>query len=335
MRTFAGLALAAVVAVIFALMSLQAMVAVSKPKDLADFKGNEQFRPYRPMPQAASTPPAVQNFEARDRALVGYRLYRSNKPTTTKLYLVHSEAWDELEFAGLASGLANASAADVLTLDLRGHGENPVRRGDLNYEGQLEDDLADLIAKTARPSDIVVVGGHSTGASVAARLATGPAGARVKGLVVIAPLFSQTFPGVQPNFGGWLLPLSTRVLGLKIENTFGINWSDHEVAMQYAVPSSVSSGEYGYAVTSDYTWRLFRSMQLIREDGADLENLKAPLLFVSGEDDQMLDGNTAKAAIQAIVQNGDYASVPGETHFSLANSDKTLAIIQNWLAKLR
>lgn len=335
MKTFAGLAIAAVVLVVFALMSLQGMIAISKPKDLSDLRGNAQFRPYRPSPDTGITPPAVQNFEARDRALIGYRFYRSSKPTTTKLYLVHSEAWDELELAGLASGLARAGAADVLTLDLRGHGENPVRRGDLNYRGQLEDDLADLIAKTAGSGDRVVVGGHSTGAAVAARLATGPNDSRIKGLILIAPLLTRSFPGVQADFGGWLMPLSTRVLSLKIENMFGIHWSDHEVAVQYAVPSSVRGEEYGYAITSDYTWRLFKSMQLRHADGSDLQGLKAPLLFVSGESDEMLDGAAAKAALQALVKNGEYASVTGETHFSVANSAKTLAIVQNWLAKLR
>ena len=335
MRTFAGLALAAVVAVIFALMSLQGMIAISKPKDLGDLRGNANFRPYRPTAGAGVTPPAVQNFEARDRALVGYRFYRSSKPTTTKLYLVHSEAWDELELAGISSGLAKAGAADVLTLDLRGHGENPVRRGDLNYEGQLEDDLADLIARTAGPNDTIVVGGHSTGASVATRLATGQNGARIKGLILLAPLFSQSFPGVRPNFGGWLMPLTTRSLALRFENTLGIHWSDHEVAKQYAIPSSVRGDEYGYTITTNYTWRLFKSMQLRHADGSDLKSLKAPLLFISGDRDETLDGETAKGALQALVKNGEYASVADETHFSVANSDKTLAIVQNWLAKLR
>lgn len=320
-----------------ALFVLQSLIELSRPLEGAALRGDARFAFDDTMSAEPSALPTVQNFEARDRSLISYRYYRSTTPTKVKLYLVHSETSDDLEFVSLATALARDSI-DVLTITLRGHGESPKRRGDTGYVGQPSDDLADLISATARPGDIVVAGGHSTGAAVAARMATSATngrGPKIRGLIFLAPVFSPSFPASRPNLGGWLLPLKWRVAALTVQNAVGIHWSDDVIAIQYAVPANVRNGKLGFSVTTDYTWRLFKSMQMREGDGSDLRQINVPFLAITGSKDAVIYPDRVMPALKSLVDDGEFAQVEGQTHFGIVNSSQTLVIIQNWLSKLR
>ena len=108
--------------------------------------------------------PELQPYTARDGATLQYRHYQSDA-TDTVLILLHGSGWHSMQFYPLAQYLSEQGVATVITPDLRGHGFNPERRGDVDYIGQLEDDLADLIdmLRELYPAADVVVGGHSSG----------------------------------------------------------------------------------------------------------------------------------------------------------------------------
>ncbi len=87
------------------------------------------------------------------------------------LILIHGSGWHSRYFYRLASHIASVNAAHVYTPDLRGHGEVPQRRGDIDYIDQLEDDLADFVSliRKEHPTAKLVVGGHSSGGGLALR----------------------------------------------------------------------------------------------------------------------------------------------------------------------
>ena len=335
MKALGWFSLALVVVAFFALFGIQSFIAMSRPREPAELRSAASID--MPVPTAGENAsiPRVENFEARDRSLLGFRHYRSKEPTRLKLYLVHAETWGDLQFTALATTLATRlGVADVFTFDMRGHGQNPLHRGDIAYVGQPSDDLADLIRATAAPGDVIVIGGHSAGAAVATRLAIAPGQVKLSGLLLLAPVLAPDFAANKPDLGGWALPLKARVAALTLQNAVGIHWSDQEIALQYAVPKSVWEGPLGFSVTSDYSWRYAQSLQLPHADGSELANLHVPYLAVVGTDDEVIDAAKLEPAMKSLNKQGDTVVVPQETHFGIVNSEQTLAIIQNWLSKL-
>ena len=87
--------------------------------------------------------PELQSFNARDGKELYYRYYPSKSNNT--VILIHGSAWHSQYFLPLAEFISSQNLAQVYTPDLRGHGHNPDRRGDVDYIEQLDDDLADFI----------------------------------------------------------------------------------------------------------------------------------------------------------------------------------------------
>ena len=330
-----ALALAIFVFLAFCVMlTAQIMVSVDLPQTGQELKGDHRFD-FAALAPIGTTPlPTIQNFTARDNSLLGYRLYRSGMPTHIKLYLVHSAAWQAMEFNQIASRLATErGVADVYLADMRGHGSGPARRGDVDYVGQLEDDLADLISETAGPGDLVVVGGHGEGAAVAMQFALDKPQA-VHGCLVLAPVLSYNLSGNKPDLGGWTHALGTRMVGLWILNGMGLHWSDHETVLQYALPSTLRDGPLGYSATTDISWRMYHALQMRDRDGRDVGNLAMPLLSIIGGGDEVVDAEAMTAMLKSRLPNGQYWINPAETHINVVVSNKTLAIIQDWLSEL-
>ncbi|MCA9972423.1 MAG: alpha/beta fold hydrolase [Anaerolineales bacterium] len=232
--------------------------------------------------------PDLQPYAARDGAALHYRLYESAAETDTVLILLHGSAWHSMQFHPLAQALSAAGAAHVVTPDLRGHGFSPQRRGDVAYIGQLEDDLADLIAvlNGRFPGARIVVGGHSSGGGLAVRFAGGEYGGLADGYLLLAPFLKYNAPTTRPNSGGWARPNSRRIAGLTMLNNLGIHWFDWLTVIQFAMPSSVLDGPLGESATTAYSHRLNTSFAPRSRYGRDLAALTQPFLLVAGLDDE-------------------------------------------------
>ncbi len=63
--------------------------------------------------------------------------------------------------------------------------------------------------------------------------------------------------------------------------------------------------------------------------------MRASYLAIVGGDDEVIDAGKFGTTLQALNPRGVTEIVPQETHFSVVNSQQTLAIIQNWLSKLQ
>src|SRR5271168_1311125 len=90
--------------------------------------------------------PNMSRFQARDGTWLAYRLYPAASGTRDRIaILAHGSSASSIEMDRIATALAQAGVTAV-ALDIRGHGASGTR-GDIAYRGELDDDLADLVAQ--------------------------------------------------------------------------------------------------------------------------------------------------------------------------------------------
>lgn len=290
-----------------------------------------------PMLQAdtASLPP-LQTYVARDGAALAFREYASATATDTVLVLLHGSGWHSMQFGPLAGAISGRGLAHVVTPDLRGHGFAPVRRGDIDYIGQLEDDLADLITRIrARfPTARVIVGGHSSGGGLAVRFAGGVHGKLADGYLLLAPFLKHNAPTTRPNSGGWARPLTRRIIGLSMLNALGLRQLNQLTVIQFAMPQMVLDGPLGASATTAYSYRLNTAYAPRADYGRDLAAITQPLLVVAGAADESFIAAQYEPTIAPHTATGAYLVLPGLTHISLLTDAATSAAVGDWLTHL-
>ena len=148
-----------------------------------------------------STMPALERFSARDGTELAYRHYPARGPVIDKVAIViHGSSGSSIAVHALADALAGRGI-ETYAPDLRGHGSSGTR-GDIAYIGQLEDDLADLVAvvrKTA-PTEPITLLGHSSGGGFALRIASSPIKDLFARTVMLAPYLGYDAPTNRPQF---------------------------------------------------------------------------------------------------------------------------------------
>lgn len=280
-------------------------------------------------------PPLVP-FVVRDGIALNNRRYESATKTNKHLILLHGSGWHGMQFHLLATHIAEAGAANVTVPDLRGHGFEPLRRGDVDYIGQLEDDLADLISdlKIGNPGSRVIVGGHSSGGGLAVRFAGGEHGDLADGWLLMAPFLKYNAPTTRPNSGGWAQPLTRRIIGLTMLNAFGISMFNHLEVIGFRFPVTVIEGPLGRTATVSYSYRMNASFAPRSDYESDLAAIDKPLLLVAGQKDEAFVAELYEPIISAQTKHGEYAIIPAATHLGVVINQVSFERIVNWLEQM-
>lgn len=245
--------------------------------------------------------------------------------------LVHGSGWHGGQFSGLARTLSGK--ATVLVPDLRGHGATPERRGDVDYIGQMEDDLADLISASRQPGQNVVLLGHSSGGGLVIRFAGGAHRNLIDGAVLLAPFVHHSAPTTRKNSGGWAHPLLRRIIGLSMLNTFRIHALDHLTAIQFAMPQAVLDGPLGHTATKQYSWRLNVGYAPGSNYKAAIAKLP-PFLLVAGEEDEAFIAEGYEPLFSTQNSEGRYQIVPGVGHLDIVDAEPTAEAIVSFIDDL-
>ncbi|KPP88695.1 MAG: Lysophospholipase [Rhodobacteraceae bacterium HLUCCO07] len=240
--------------------------------------------------------------------------------------MLHGSGWHGGQFDALAWKLRDL--AEVKAVTLRGHGADPVRRGDVDYVGQFEDDLAHLISET--PGRRVVLLGHSSGGGLVVRMAGGAHGDLIDEAILLAPFLQYDAPMTRDNSGGWAHPLIRRIIGLSMLNMVGIHALDHLTAIQFAMPRAVLDGPMGHMATTAYSWRLNQSFAPRRDWRADVAALP-DFLLIAGGNDEAFDATGYEPVLSEVTDRGRYVVVPGVGHLGIVDHPETLAEIRNVL----
>ena len=279
----------------------------------------------------------LQSLNIAGASPVSFRFYQNQGSSKRLIVLIHGSGWHSMQYAGMANYLIENDLGHVVTPDLRGHGINPERRGDIDYVGQLEDDIAAVIVDLKSKHDVsqVVIMGHSSGGGLAIRLAGGKYGNIADGWVLFAPFIKHDAPTARPDAGGWAYPLLGRIIGLSMLNNIGITWFNNLTAIQFNMPQFVREGEFGHTATLAYSFRLNTSYAPRSEYTKDLAQMTKPMLLLAGNKDEAFQYDAYESTLSPHVHDGEYHILDNLGHIDLVSDKRTYQKLANWIEKLK
>jgi alpha-beta hydrolase superfamily lysophospholipase len=273
---------------------------------------------------------ASHQFTARDGSVL---VAKRHGPATDKvILLLHGVASNQSHMLLPAEMLSEASDLEVIALDLRGHGLSDGPRNDVDYIGQYEDDVEDVIRalKAEAPGRTVILAGHSMGGGIAMRYALKDDAPKPAAYLLFAPNFgegptegggaSEEEPGGTPSVVHFDLP---RMIGQVMMNVAGIHAFDREPILYFNFPPQVQA----------YSYRAVMSGQPIRPQTSDkaLQAIDVPLLVVVGENDEVFNAAAFEGVISAN-SDGKTKLIAGENHVSILFSKRGFEAVRDWFA---
>ncbi len=290
--------------------------------------------PVRPPPTLASIhagaieidgtgAPDLSRFQARDGTWLAYRLYPARNGAGDRIaILAHGSSASSIEMNAIAKALAVAGVTAV-ALDIRGHGASGTR-GDIAYPGQLDDDLADIIAKLRKdyPAARFSLLGHSAGAGFALRIAGSPLGDAFDRFVLLAPYLGYSAPTNRPAEGPalWASPDMPRILATRALAGLGIDWPQSLPAIAFA-----DAPEAKMFVTSQYSFRLMRNYTAPLDWREAFARAKGRVAVIAGADDQLMEAEAYKRALPPL--GVPVTVLPGVDHMGIVYKAEAIKAI--------
>lgn len=272
--------------------------------------------------------PPLRTFRARDGSYLSYRHYVVSAQTTNRVaVLIHGSSGSSLAMHPLAKTLA-ARGVESFVPDIRGHGASGTH-GDIAYMGQLDDDMADLVAhirSTGISSPLTLVG-HSSGGGFALRVAGSANQNLFARTVLLAPFLGITSPSTRSNAGGWASPSIPRIIGLSILRNAGIICCEQLPVVAFAVPQNLTN-----VLTSQYSFRLLVNFGARRDYLANLNDVKGPLTLIAGANDELMFAEKYQEAVKGTAAKIDIRILDGANHMDVVSSARITAVIADDVA---
>ena len=275
-----------------------------------------------------STLPALERFVARDGTMLAYRHYPARSQPTGKIaVLMHGSSGSSFTIHALAEALA-ARGVETYAPDIRGHGASGTR-GDIAYIGQLEDDLADLVAvirKTAPATPLTLLG-HSAGGGFALRVAGSPIQNLFARTILIAPYLGYDAPTNRPDSGGWASADIPRFLALATLRRIGIECCEALPTLAFAVPPNSEN-----MLVPAYSYRLMRNFAT-RGYRTDLAAATRPLTIFSGSADELMIADKYAEVAHAVAPSVEVKLIEGLNHIAIVSDPKGVSAIADDVAR--
>lgn len=266
-------------------------------------------------------------YRARDGAQLAYRFYDSKADRI--LIFVHGSSYHGVSYDALARALSERGLAKVYLPNIRGHYLSGLRSGDVDYVGQIEDDIADLVAMARANGQHgpVILGGHSSGGGFAIRFAGGPDASLVSGYLLLSPVLPLS--PIFKRHAGWATVDLKRTVGLSILDGFGITAFDGMPTIWFNKPEALRDG----TETLVYSYRLNTSMHPRLKYERDVASLGNALIVVGAEDQQ----NYAKAyapMMQRLDPAAKVVVLPHVDHLGVMSDPAMIEAASQWLEAL-
>jgi alpha-beta hydrolase superfamily lysophospholipase len=267
--------------------------------------------------------PELSRFQARDGTWLAYRMYPAATGASDRIaILAHGSSASSIAMHAIARALAEAGVTSV-AIDMRGHGASGAR-GDIAYPGQLDDDLADMIAelRKSRPPAKFILLGHSSGGGFALRIADGPLGGEFARFVLLAPYLGHSAPTNRPaeGAGRWAAPNLPRIIATVLLGRIGVDWPQSLPAIAFA-----NAPEAKMAVTSQYTFRLMQNYTAPLDWRGALERAKDRLKVIAGADDELMDAEAYRRTLPPL--GVGVTILPGIDHMGIVYRPEAIKAI--------
>ena len=267
--------------------------------------------------------PGLSSYQARDGTWLAYRLYGAGNGARGGIaILAHGSSASSIEMNAVAKALAGAGVTAV-ALDMRGHGASGTR-GDIAYPGQLDDDLADLVAtlRKAYPAARFSLIGHSAGGGFALRISASKLGDAFDRFVLLAPYLGHSAPTNRPAEGPglWASPDLPRILATLALERLGIDWPQSLPALAFA-----NAPEARIFVTSQYSFRLMGNYTAPPDWQDAFAHAKGRITVIAGADDELMDADSYKRTLPPI--GVPLTILPGVDHIGIVHQPEAIKAI--------
>ena len=263
--------------------------------------------------------PAPRQFRARDGASLQYYAYPAAPDKVA--VLIHGTAGPGTSMHALAEAL-RAAGVTAYVLDIRGHGGSG-RRGDIDYIGQIDDDLVDFVAQLGpeKSGETRTLVGFSGGAGFALRFAGGPSGSLFDRYVFLAPILPGS-AAWRPSAGGWVNIALPRLITIAYLGRAGIHWFDGWPVISYAVSADPSRD-----TTASYSYRLSTNFGAGRLYEGYLKNLRRPAAILVGDADEQVVADQFAPLLQGLGVDIPVTIVPGMKHADMIARPEALQVV--------
>ena len=264
--------------------------------------------------------PPLQHDTARDGTALAYRLYPHDGNRV--VVLIHGSSGESSGMHALARAIAAAGFA-VYVPDLRGHG-NDGRLGDIDYAGQLDDDLFDLVqvVRRAHPEAHITLIGHSSGGGFVLRIAEGKYAGLFARFVLLSPALPYREPTMRPNAGGWVRVFVPRLIGLSILDRLGIHAWQHLPVIAFAVSPAAK-----VRLAPTYSFVMLQNFGPPRDALAHLGRIAAPTALLVGAEDEVFYADRYAPLLHPLKADLAVTVIPGIDHMGMIVQPKALAAV--------
>jgi pimeloyl-ACP methyl ester carboxylesterase len=273
-----------------------------------------------------STMPPLARFAARDGTDLAYRHYPARGAAIGKIaILVHGSSGSSAAVHALADALA-AHGIETYAPDIRGHGGSGTR-GDIGHIGQLENDMADLVAlvRETSPDAPITLLGHSAGGGFALRIASSDIKDQFARTIMLAPYLGYDAPTNRPS-GGWASPDIPRFLGLVALRKLGFECCEGLATLAFAVPkdsAKILAATYSYRLMCNFATRGYK---------ADLAAVTRPMTLISGADDELMLSDKYADAVHAVAPSVEVKLIAGVNHMGVVSVAKAVNEVADYVA---
>jgi pimeloyl-ACP methyl ester carboxylesterase len=269
--------------------------------------------------------PTLSRFQARDGTALAYRLYpAANDGAQEIAILVHGSAGHSATMNEIAKRLA-ADNFVAVSPDIRGHGGSG-NRGDIGYDGQLDDDLADLLAelRAQHPQAHFALLGFSSGGGFALRIAAGKLAADFDRLVLLSPYLG--YDAASTRSAGtsalWASPDILRIIALATLRRLYLPCCEALPVIAFAVaPGSQKH------VTSQYSFRLLTNFGPPRDLDAAFHELQMPATIIAGGADELMLPDKYGEMVAGVTPAIEVKILPGLGHMDMLHAPAALDAI--------